>query len=745
MSERTESFPMNSTQNPDRLEQAGQILSHLQAQLSELDRREQNLNQQMSVLMEQQRSTQQSQAIAERKANELRQELLVREQKVSVIEKEANERRNAAKLQEESVQKKADALEDQRTQFEREMQKKRDTFAAECREKQIRQQAELAKELEASRKTFEEECNHRESTLNDLIREHEQEFAEKSERFESEKTRHRKNVEDWAKEKVLEKQRLQVERQTKLEQLEADFNNEVAEHQAKMSQERHQLDEEIRLHQQSVEEWETRQKAEKETFEAEMLARTQAFETEMINRTQAFEQESLEKQTQFEAKVQRQQEEIRAAREAFEEEQLSHLEQVEAWELQQAEEEKSLKEQLRTERENFDAQLKLEKETFNEECRVLEAEFSQKVQIEKENLLEERRRLKEELSKELSEEAAALKEARRQLELDQREQNRLNEEWSSQRTSERAKLLEELEDVKKEKLAALDLREKNLQRREIDFEKRTQLHERHLDRVRTDLNAESADLEKQRQKQRLWKEDVERGIRLRLTHMKRFRDLVGKREDCLEEEQNLFAETRRTTERDLARSKEQFLEERQLWLQQRALTTERLQNQEKRLDEEYAALVESHKQVEALSDELEDSLQETSKTPSNQPVQASRHLNGLLAILGRQRREVEQSIQRLQERLIEMRSEGAELSSWLADQDQVVAERELSHQENLESLSTREQEFSAIRDQWNVDRLQAEHIIRDLVTQLEVALDQIARLQSEQDKDDGFSSVSQAA
>lgn len=382
---------------------------------------------------------------------------------------------------------------------------------------------------------------------------------------------------------------------------------------------------------------------------------------------------------------------------------------------------------LQERRLEFEKELDGEKQTLSEQHEQLKRAVEDQLAGEQELLLLERKNLRDEISKEIEEDKTALKQAWTELELARREQERLNEQWSEQRTLERTKIFAEMEEAKKEKLSALDQREKNLQRREIDLQKRAKLHEQHLEKVRNELKSQQTENEKRRQKQQVWKEEVEQGIRRRLNHMKRFRDLMTQREECLTEEQELFQKTRQSAEREATRTREQFMRDRENWEQQRLMTVDRLKNREELLDQEYASLTESHQRVTDLSEELEEIIEKASHSTVDYSPQTARHLNGLLGILGRQKREADQSIQSLQKQLIELRTESTELSSWVEQRDELVTRREQNHQRNLETLTRREEEFEAAQEVWNQDRMQAERVIRELVVQLEVALDQIAR------------------
>ncbi|MFN6951313.1 MAG: hypothetical protein ACK4NE_01795, partial [Albidovulum sp.] len=142
-----------------------------------------------------------------------------------------------------------------------------------------------------------------------------------------------------------------------------------------------------------------------------------------------------------------------------------------------------------------------------------------------------------------------------QLQLEREQLERQCQQLGVQTAQEYAerqqKVAAELEQLRKDKLAALDLREQELSQREINTEKRFRFHEQHLERLRQSLQAAQSEHEQQRQQDRLWALQVEETIRLRLAHMQRFRDLLSQRETLLEKEQERFATVRREAEQEL--------------------------------------------------------------------------------------------------------------------------------------------------------------------------------------------------
>jgi len=345
---------------------------------------------------------------------------------------------------------------------------------------------------------------------------------------------------------------------------------------------------------------------------------------------------------------------------------------------------------------------------------------------------EERARLREELTPEAMEEKAAVAEARRQLDADVREQKRLNEQWATQRTQERTDHLAELDAVRKERLAALDQRERELERRSIDVDKRSQLHESHLDRKRDDLKAQQSQLEQQRQRQTVWSEEVESSIRLRLAHMRRFRDVMAQREQCLQDEQSAFETMRNQFLQEKGQTRARFETEQEHWNQQRDAETERLDKRRGKLDDEFTLVRSAVEQIHALRDAYEKEVARLS-TVSNDDAKSSdvppampEHLTRLQSLIQQHHCDLDETAQLLQRLHQGMKSEASTFTEWLDGRERRLQEREDNLSSQFAEWLTREETWHADRDQWNTDRTEAEQVIRTLIQQLETALDELA-------------------
>lgn len=271
--------------------------------------------------------------------------------------------------------------------------------------------------------------------------------------------------------------------------------------------------------------------------------------------------------------------------------------------------------------------------------------------------------------------------ADREQELAARELEFRGRESAFEQTCERelARRAESFESQWKTRMASLDLREQELERREIDQRKRLQLYEAHRQRTQAELASLRAELEQDRQRLRLWNEQVEVSVRLRLGQMRRFRDLVEQREQALVREEELRESRHREAEADIQRSRVEWSER----LAQTALA----------VDEQLTMFRKLNAGLAAAYDAL--------ATPG---------ATGTFAL----------------EKLAEERRE---LQNWLDARTRQVAETEQRLAAAWEHLSQGQRLWESERERRHLDRIEAERLIRDLVAQLETAMLRIERLQ----------------
>jgi len=310
----------------------------------------------------------------------------------------------------------------------------------------------------------------------------------------------------------------------------------------------------------------------------------------------------------------------------------------------------------------------------------------------------------------------------------------------------------DLDRERDERLGAVEERENVAQRRETevtrrenDLEKRTRFHEEHLKRLRHDVAGQKSELEKERQGLRVWSAQVEESIRLRLAHVQRFRDLLEEREKASDEERLLLHQARRSADEELIRRRAELeaAEARQ---------TAEFGRRETSLRDQQEVVAGQLETIETRQTEL-DRLQEELEATHLENLELRAAIEHALAMLReelgetgtRQRLEVAQKelarqFARIRELIDEQRADAAGLFARLADErmnfrterETTLAdlERREGAVEVREACLTRERgqhhageaHWIAARDRWRAEKLEAETIIRGLVTELETLL-----------------------
>jgi hypothetical protein len=389
-------------------------------------------------------------------------------------------------------------------------------------------------------------------------------------------------------------------------------------------------------------------------------------------------------------------------------------------------------------------EIKLAEREAGFEAYTAEVESREKsLATEWESLAAARAAMKSELASEIEQERRDLTEATRRLELDSRELQRRQSEFESAQSLQYENNLREMESLRAEKLAEIDRREAEVTRREIDVEKRARFHEDHLDRVRRDLADQRRDLERERQRQRVWMEQVEESIRLRLAHVRRYRDLVTQREQSIEQERELLQQAKANSDAEIAESRKLLqaqwqafeqgrdanlaeLERRAADLAQRqeacdikAQKVEELRQAAERANQE---ILEQRVIVEQVRAEIDRSVGTEEADALIQQVQSQLHeqWKHVRESLVQQRDELEdtrQSIVRLRD---EFRDEREVLTNWVSQREyQLKAAEEALTRERANSQLA-ENRWTAARDRWRQEKIEAENIIRGLLLQLEI-------------------------
>lgn len=382
---------------------------------------------------------------------------------------------------------------------------------------------------------------------------------------------------------------------------------------------------------------------------------------------------------------------------------------------------------------------------------------------EREQLLDDRLAVLDEQEQEFARQRAALDTERADLKqslaaeiAEDRRRNAIDrEQLSAARTAhqEAAALWEQERDTQARELEArrltvnadLDDREQQVSRGEIDLAKRTRFHEDHLQRFREELDVQRVEVERDRQKLRVWKEQVEESLRLRIAHVRRFRDLIEAREDSLVRGEQALEAARRHADQELLAAREAAAREQEAFERERSRDRGDLRRQQELLQSHAQALEERRQKLDALREELETNQREIlerqmwleqaragfadaagAEEAGVRLEQARKHLvefhRQLVASTEDRRQELLAAQRQLDDRRTSFRDEREALAFRLTEREREVELRESRLQVQIVGLHEREHKWQQLRERWRQEKQLAEDVIRKLVLQLETAL-----------------------
>lgn len=245
-----------------------------------------------------------------------------------------------------------------------------------------------------------------------------------------------------------------------------------------------------------------------------------------------------------------------------------------------------------------------------------------------------------------------------------------------------------------------------------------------------------------RQQHRVWAEQVEQSIRQRIAHMRRFRDLLTRREESLERDRARFDEHRRTVEREFEADRTAFAEERTRWIEERDATRTELKRRQEILTLHAENLESRRQRLDRLRDELERTNRETLEirlaveqtwselTETEDPqlvmrrVESARldlndHYQRRRDTIASERAELQEIEQELVRRREAFRQERGEFAGWITQREEQLAIREQALNAEMKRVREREEGWQMVRERWQAEKLEAEAVIRDLLSQLE--------------------------
>jgi len=291
-----------------------------------------------------------------------------------------------------------------------------------------------------------------------------------------------------------------------------------------------------------------------------------------------------------------------------------------------------------------------------------------------------------------------------------------------------------LEDQHREQLARLE-QERNL------LENRIRFQQEHLQKARQEVEAAQQELRRQHQVDRVEFETREENVRLRDQQVAHVRSLLDEREQSLAREHALIAERRRAIEKELELQSASLSRDRVAWEEDRAtretelcrrdetLTAdgERLESRRQRLDGLRIELEDTHRKTLEMRMAIEEVWAQLSTQTGTDA--AKRRLAETQRLLEEDWQQVRESIARERRELAELQAsiaaERAELDREKREAVRIADERQASFDlrqrqlaDEQAALRARETDLNGLREQWIDEKIEVEHIIRGLLTQV---------------------------
>ena len=235
-------------------------------------------------------------------------------------------------------------------------------------------------------------------------------------------------------------------------------------------------------------------------------------------------------------------------------------------------------------------------------------------------------------------------------------------------------------------------------------------------------------------------------VLLRGTQLDHYRALLEEREQSVQREHELLAESRRMLEDSLGKNRRRLQSERETWEQERqaqraevrrqqdvlALHAENLEGRRSRLDQLRTELEETHRHTLEMRMAVEETCAQLAQSAgadvSQERIEIARralseHYSKLHEAVSRQQQETDEALVLFQKQKDEFRVERQTLTEWIAERDERIQLREEEVCRDAASLESREVEWRAAREVWMNEKLEAETVIRGLLQQLTVAND----------------------
>jgi len=415
------------------------------------------------------------------------------------------------------------------------------------------------------------------------------------------------------------------------------------------------------------------------------------------------------------------------------------------------------------------SQLDIAAEFLESERSRLAREEEQLQERLEQQLQSERQRLWEELSQEwqvrnivFEEERAAwdrdCETLRKTIDDERQRYQSLIAAWEQELSHQRANLAQDLHERRLQAEADWEAlvaqrerefaeRQTELQRERVLLENRLRFQQEHLDKVRLDLERAQNEFRAERQRERQQLEDDARQLQRRQAQLGAYRRTLEELVRAIDREHDTVLKCREAWASTVDGDRQTLDDERRLWEEDRQRQQTELRRQQELIREQVEQLEGRRLRLERLRAELEDThrttlelrlaVEETwaqiahstgSDEDARVKVEQSRqalvlYYQQLHDALEDHRRELAEQLAWFDQQRSEFHEERQTVLHWLNDRDERLRAEEARQLAAATELATHDAAWRAARDRWLSEKLEAERVIRQLVSQLaDVAL-----------------------
>jgi len=280
------------------------------------------------------------------------------------------------------------------------------------------------------------------------------------------------------------------------------------------------------------------------------------------------------------------------------------------------------------------------------------------------------------------------------------------------------------------------------QRERVQWETRLRFQSEHLDKVRHELEAAQAEFKLERQRERQGLEDDARQLERLRSQTQLFRESVDAQSQSLDRERQALLKCRKAWDSSVETDRAALQSERDAWEQEQRRQQIELQRQRDSIATHAESLERKRQRLDLLRTELEDTHRATlelrlaveeawamiadalgSDDEARLRIDQARqalvlYYQELHAAIASQREELLEQQARFDQQRLVFHDERQTLMNWLNERDEQLRQSEERLQQNLFDVSRREQDWQKAQDQWLVEKLSAETLIRKLLGEL---------------------------